>query len=87
MLPLMRDEDAGVGQPLLNFSTLKDRTAHLRAVRAYLHEVDLELQHAIKERRADAVVALKAERSGADAYLKTAMGAIRRRRAASQRVA
>ena len=88
VLPLMRDEDAGVGQPALNFSTLKDRTAHLRAVRAYLHDVDRELQRAMKERRADAVATLKAERSGADAHVKTVIGEVRRRRrAASRRIA
>lgn len=88
VLSLMRDEDAGVGQPALNFSTMKERTAHLRAVRAYLHDVDLELQRAITERRADVVAMLKAERSGADAHLKTVIGEVQRRRhAASRRIA
>lgn len=87
VLPLMRDEDAVVGLPPLTFASLEDRSAHLRAVRAYLHEVDMELQRALKERRADAVAALRAERSGADAHLKTVMGEVRRRRAASRRIA
>jgi len=73
------------GKSPLTFDALADRTAYLRAVRAYLDEIETDLKTAIADGRADAVVALKAEHGGVAAHLRAATGGIRRRRRATAR--
>jgi hypothetical protein len=67
------------------FCTLEDRTAHVEEVRAYLRDVEHEVQEAMQNRRADMAAALRAERIGVEAHLKSVTDGVRRRARASDR--
>ena len=85
-VPLMVASDITSTEPgPRTFRNLKERTAHVREVRAYLREVEHELQEAMKDRRADAAAALRAERVGVSARLQLVTGEVRRRARAADR--
>ena len=65
--------------------SLKERAAHVRAVRAYTREVEDELRAAVRAGRAEEAVALKAERLALSVHLKAVTGAVRRRARAADR--
>ena len=77
--PQVTSDTIPTGADARTFRSLKDRTAHVRQVRAYLREVEHELREAMKDRRADVVAALRAERMGVVAHLKSVTWDVRRR--------
>ena len=85
MLPLVASDITSTEAGPRTFRNLKERTAHVREVRAYLREVEHEFREAMQNRRADVAAALRAERIGVEAHLKSVTGEVRRRARAADR--